>query len=117
MPRKRRSEHVASHESERKGDPGENASFRHIPGDREDRSAARRGSFADQSDRLMDAARPRLAVPGKHEVGGDPFEAGQRRHRLGSIGGERRDLRAASPRRHRVRRERVTDEERAEEGT
>ena len=55
-------------------------------------------------------------MSGQDEVGGYPFEAGQRSHSLLRIRRERSDLRSARSRRHRVRCERVADEERAEGG-
>jgi probable F420-dependent oxidoreductase len=72
------------------------------------------GALAHSPDRLLDAAGPRIAVPGEHEAGGDVLEAVQGGHRLGGIGGEGRDLGAASARGDRVGRQRVADEQRVE---
>jgi modulator of FtsH protease len=59
------------------------------------------------SDRFLDAAGPRIAVPGEHEVRGELVEAGQGSHRLLRIRGEGRNLRATGTRGDRVGRERV----------
>src|SRR5262244_2675031 len=66
------------------------------------------------ADRFLYAARPGVAVPGKHVISGDGIEAGQRFDRLGGVRGERRDLGAAHPRGHRVGGECVADEQGAE---
>src|ERR1700758_368803 len=67
-------------------------------------------------DCFLDAASPGVAMPRKHVISGDRIQACQRFDRLGGVRGERRDLRAARPRGHRVGGKRVADEQRAERG-
>jgi hypothetical protein len=53
-------------------------------------------------------------VSREHEVRGHVLDPGQRLDRLCRVGGERGDARTAGPRRDRVGRERIADQERAE---
>ena len=68
------------------------------------------GTLADLSDRRLDAAGPRIAMAGEHELGGEVLQTGQGFHRLGGIGGEGRHLRAAGTSCDRVGRQRIADE-------
>src|SRR5215471_3054974 len=54
------------------------------------------------ADRFLDAASPGVAMTRKYLISGDRIQACQRFDRLGGVRGERRDLRAARPRCHRV---------------
>src|SRR5215207_692360 len=71
-------------------------------------------TLADTAHRLLDTVGPRIAVTGKHEIRGDPLEAGQGRHGLGGIRREWRHPWAASARCDGVRRKGIADEERTE---
>jgi hypothetical protein len=56
-------------------------------------------------------------MPREHELGGEVFETGQGRHRLGGIGGEGRHLGAAGAGGDRVGRQRIADDPTLREAT
>src|SRR5438477_5444819 len=71
-----------------------------------------RRSCADEADRFAEAARPRLAVPGKHQVRVDGLDPLERFARLGEVASEGRELRPGLSREHVQGCERVSYEER-----
>src|SRR2546427_5842029 len=70
-----------------------------------------RRTFSDETDRFADAARPRLSVPGQHDVRLDVIESLQRLQGTREIAAEWRELRSDLPRKDVQRRERIANEE------